>query len=184
MIALDKAQAYVASGLSLIPISAGSKSSPIQWKVFQERKPTSAELTEWVDRYPGLGVVCGPVSGNLEVLDLEAAAPLKEFHRLVEERAPGLIDRLPRVRTPTGGRHIPYRCEVIEGNQKLAADANGKTWIETRGIGGQVLSPLCLPETHPSGEPYKQLAGDLLGGHLKSGHAWSPQNRPMECRWD
>ncbi len=118
-------------------------------------------MFDWIDLYPGLAVVCGPVSGNLEVLDLEAAAPLEEFHQLVEMRAPGLIARLPRVRTPTGGRHIPYRCDVIEGNQKLAADSEGKTLIETRGTGGQVLSPLCLPETHPSGKPYKMLAGAL-----------------------
>ncbi len=158
---LKAARAYVASGLSLIPIGAGQKKSPIPWKVYQERVPTEEELTEWIDHFPGLGVVCGPISGNLEVLDLEAAAPLEEFHREVERRAPGLLARFPRVRTPTGGRHLPYRCDVIEGNQKLAADEHGKTLIETRGTGGQVLSPLCLPETHPSGKPYKLLAGDL-----------------------
>ncbi|CAN5460273.1 hypothetical protein BH20ACI3_BH20ACI3_41910 [soil metagenome] len=158
---LKVARAYVASGLSLIPIGTRSKSPTIQWKDYQERPPTVEEVTEWVDQYPGLGVVCGPISGNLEVLDLEADAPLKEFHKLVEQRVPGLSERLPRVRTPSGGRHLFYLCQLIEGNQKLAADANGKTLIETRGIGGQVLSPLCLPETHPSGKPYKLLAGDL-----------------------
>jgi hypothetical protein len=144
----------------MVPIAAGSKAPAKPWKVFQERLATNEEVAEWVKQYAGLGVVCGPVSGNLEVLDLEAAAPLKEFNQIVEQRMPGLIARMPRVRTPTGGRHLLYRCAVIEGNQKLAADAKGKTLIETRGTGGQVLSPLCRPETHPSGKPYELLAGD------------------------
>src|SRR5262249_33435729 len=37
-----------------------------------------------------------------------------------------------------------------------------RTLIETRGEGGQVLSPLCLPGTHPSGGVYEMLSGDLL----------------------
>ncbi|MBA2526399.1 MAG: bifunctional DNA primase/polymerase [Pyrinomonadaceae bacterium] len=158
---LNEAQRLVAGGLSLVAIKTGSKSPAIDWKPFQQRRPTAEELSDWTRRFPGLGIICGEVSGNLEVLDLEAAAPLEEFRQLVEMRAPGLIARLPRVRTPTDGRHIPYRCAVIEGNQKLAADSDGKTLIETRGEGGQVLSPLCLPETHPSGKPYKLLSGDL-----------------------
>jgi len=158
---LQQAKAYLASGLSLVPISARSKSPAVPWKAYQQRAPTEKEIAEWLKCYPGLGIVCGPVSGSLEVLDLEAAAPLSEFHELVEKRSPGLLSRLPRVQTPSNGRHIAYRCEVIEGNQKLAGDVDGKTWIETRGIGGQVLSPLCLPETHPSGKAYKLLAGDL-----------------------
>lgn len=158
---LQQARAYVASGLSLVPIGPGSKSPAIQWKEFQERLPTDDELVDWIDRYPGLGIVCGSVSGNLEFLDLEAGAPLQDYHRLVELRAPGLPARLPRNKTPTGGRHIAFRCSVIEGNQKLAADAHGKTLIETRGQGGQVLSPLCLPGTHPNGGIYELINGDL-----------------------
>jgi len=158
---LAEARAYVKSGLSLTPIGAGSKTSAIQWKGFQSRLPTDDEMADWIDRHPGLAIICGAVSGNLEVLDLEAGAPIKEFAKRVNERDPDLLPRLPRIETPTGGRHLPYRCEVIEGNQKLAADASGKTLIETRGKGGYFLSPLCLPETHPSGKPYKVLSGDL-----------------------
>ncbi|MCG3143385.1 MAG: hypothetical protein HONDAALG_00733 [Gammaproteobacteria bacterium] len=36
-----------------------------------------------------------------------------------------------------------------------------KTLIETRGEGGQVLSPLCLPGTHPNGGVYRLLSGEL-----------------------
>lgn len=204
VIGADRFQAareYVASGLSLIPIGAKSKTTPpgIAWKTYQRRRPTDQELSTWLSKYPGLGIVGGKVSGKdgaaLEILDLESIAPLEEFRQLVAEAAPGLLDRLPRVKTPAGGRHIYYRCETIEGNQKLAQRAeevaaadlprledgaldmeaikkaglrpiNGKyfkirTLIETRGEGGQVLSPLCLPGTHPSGGVYELLNGDL-----------------------
>jgi putative DNA primase/helicase len=196
---LKSARDYVASGLSLVPIAAKSKAPPINWKPYQTRKPTDAELPVWVKKYPGLGIVGGQVSGKdgaaLEILDIEAIAPIEEFCELVDEAAPGLLARLPRDKTPTDGRHLFYRCEVVAGNQKLAqraeevADADlprladgaldleavkkdglreigGKyfkirTLIETRGEGGQVLSPLCLPGTHPSGGVYELLNGDL-----------------------
>jgi putative DNA primase/helicase len=170
-------------------------------KVYQRRRPTDAELRVWVGRYPGLGIVGGKVSGKdgaaLEILDIEAVAKasIKLFCQLVEEVAPGLLDRLPRVKTPTGGCHIYYRCKIVEGNQKLAQRAEEvtagdlprtndgavdkdavkklglreidgryfriRTLIETRGEGGQVLSPLCLPGTHPNDGVYELRNGDL-----------------------
>jgi hypothetical protein len=196
---LSQAIAYRESGLSLVPIAAKSKAPPINWKPYQTRKPTDAELEKWVSKYSGLGIVGGKVSGRdgagLEILDIEAIGLIEEFRALVEEAAPGLLKRLPRDKTPTGGRHIFYRCEVVDGNQKLAQRAeevagdelprtddgaldleaikkdgvreiNGKyfkirTLIETRAAGGQVLSPLCLPGTHPSGGEYEMINGDL-----------------------
>ena len=156
---IEQVRAHVASGLSMVPTK--SKAAAVPWTDLQKRPPTDEEIVEWDRLYPGWAIIGGAVSGNLEVLDLEANAPIKEFAKRVNERAPGLLARLPRIETPTGGRHIPYRCQVIEGNQKLAADASGKTLIETRGEGGYFLSPLSLPETHPVGKPYKVLAGEL-----------------------
>src|SRR5262245_10264415 len=124
---LSQAIAYRESGLSLVPIGAKSKAPPINWKTYQTRKPTDAELMKWLNTYPGLGIVGGQVSGKdgaaLEILDLEAIAPLGEYRALVEEAAPGLLARLPRDKSPAGGRHVFYRCEIVEGNQKLAQRA-------------------------------------------------------------
>ncbi|HKZ02289.1 MAG TPA: AAA family ATPase, partial [Pyrinomonadaceae bacterium] len=156
---IEQVRAYVASGLSMV--ATKSKAAAVPWTDLQKRPPTDEEIVEWDRLYPGWAIICGAVSCNLEVLDLETDAPIKEFARRVNQRDPDLLPRLPRTETPTGGRHILYRCAVIEGNQKLAADANGKTLIETRGEGGYFLSPLSLAETHPSGKPYKVLAGDL-----------------------
>jgi putative DNA primase/helicase len=201
---LQSAIEYLKSGLSLVPIGHNSKWPPISWEDYQSCLVFPPTLNGWVNKHPGLGIVGGWVSGTweraeckaaLEILDMESIAPLDKFRKLVEKAAPGLLNRLPRVETPTNGRHIYYRCKNIEGNQKLAeraeevADAelprkddgaldkeaikklglrliDGKyfkirTLIETRGEGGQVLSPLCLPGTHPSGGVYKLINGDL-----------------------
>jgi hypothetical protein len=63
---LEKAREYIASGLSLIPIGENSKSTPqgFGWTTYQHRRPNDHELCAWVNKYPGLGVVSGKVSGN------------------------------------------------------------------------------------------------------------------------
>ena len=111
---LQQARAYVASGVSLIPIGANSKASPIRWKDYQERMPAVEELTVWDGRYPGIGIVCGRISKNLEVLDLEADAPLVEFQRLVDALDPTLLPKLPRTKTPTGGRLIFFDVQSLQ----------------------------------------------------------------------
>ena len=135
---LEQAMACRDAGLSLIPIGAHSKTPRIkEWKPFQERLPTDSELAQWVDQCPGLAIVCGEVSGNLEVLDIEAKAPIKEFIAAVNLRAPGLLDKLVTIRSAGGGVHYYFRNETaIDSNKKLAANANGETLIETRGRGG------------------------------------------------
>ncbi len=191
---------YLRAGLSIVPIKANSKSPSVTWTAFQKVAPTEDQVKQWFKqgKAAGIGVVCGKVSGNLELLDLESIAPLEIFAALVEQRVPGLLARLPRSQTPSGGRHLFYRCERIGQNQKLAIRAleiklddvieeedgkgkillksnNGesvvlinekphvvKTLIETRGEGGQFLSPLCPAGVHPNGGVYKILNGDLL----------------------
>ncbi|HKX27023.1 MAG TPA: bifunctional DNA primase/polymerase, partial [Blastocatellia bacterium] len=197
---LSGALAYLRAGLSIVPIKANSKAPSVSWTAFQTAPPTESQVRKWFEdgKAAGIGIVCGKVSGNLELLDLESIAPLETFAELVEQQAPGLLAKLPRTKTPSSGQHIAYRCAKIEGNQKLAMraveispddlieeqDPRGKTLhktrsgesvvmiegkphviktlIETRGEGGQFLSPLCPPGVHPSGGVYESIHGDLL----------------------
>lgn len=158
---------YLKAGLSIIPIRPGSKAPAIEWKEYQSRLPNESEIRGWFRGFPGcgIGVIAGEVSANLEIIDIESIAPIEEFFDWVTEAAPDLLDRLPLVETPSGGRHIYYRCEVIEHNQKLAQrqieDKKIKTLIETRGEGGYVLSPLCPAGVHPNGKQYRLLNGNL-----------------------
>ena len=114
------ARRLVAAGLPVIPILPnGSKAPPLDWKCYQSRRPTEAELLVWFGRPRfGLAIVCGEISGHLEVLDFDASevfAPWGPGRELSQASC-----NAPVVHTPSDGRHVYYRCEVIEGNQKLA----------------------------------------------------------------
>jgi Bifunctional DNA primase/polymerase, N-terminal len=80
---------------------------------------------------------------------------------LVEGLAPGLVSRLVVVMTPTGGRHIYYRCATIQGNTKLAVNSNREVMIETRGEEGYALIPPSPAWCHPDHKPYTLSQGDL-----------------------
>ena len=164
-------QSYQEAGLSFIPCVRAEKRPagwllPLiqtsdgrrvrSWKPFQEHCPTEAEVQAWLRRgwlqprgkANALAIITGQVSGSLEVLDFDAPALMKPWATLVRAQVPGLLERLPFVRTPSGGWHVYYRCAVIAGNQKLAveyqetsAKPRVETLIETRGEGGYVLAP-------------------------------------------
>jgi hypothetical protein len=152
----------VRNGLSVIPIGADKRPAIESWKCYQTRVPTPEEWTAWVaSRRCGLAIVLGPVSGNAEVIDVDDPSVLRPWYDLVEAVAPGLVSRLVIVKTPRNGRHLYYRCPVIEGNQKLALDAQRKTMIETRGAGGYALIPPSPAWCHPDHKPYELRQGDL-----------------------
>jgi len=96
-------------------------------------------------------IVCGEVSGNLEVIDIDVKhwpgidtmyfVALKDFY-------PDLFARLRIHKTQSGGFHLLYRSiePLKQGNQKLAAMLDGKgkpkeAGIETRGQGGYIVCP-------------------------------------------
>lgn len=187
---LAAARAYVAAGISVVPIARdGSKRPALKsWDAYkghrgaktgiwvEGRLPTQDELREWFDRPDpfGVGTVCGKVSGNLELIDfdLDAAATFPAFRELAERLAPGLLDRVNVVRTPRagGGYHLRYRYEVpVPASFTLArrlvsegGESRRAVLIETRGEGGQALAPGCPPECHPSGGLYRHHAGPRL----------------------
>ena len=125
--------------------------------------PTTRELVLWFGRgINGIAIICGAVSGNLEVLDFDDAPTFREWARLVEAEAPGLLDRLPRVATPSGGTHLYCRLPgPPPGNRKLAlAEARSRPDRDAaRGgyvLGAWVAPPACHPQDggyFPSGGP-------------------------------
>lgn len=165
---------YLAAGLSVLPIRRdGSKAPALRaWNWLEAELPTPDHVTEWFDvaSPPGIAIICGAVSGNLELIDFDRRADelFPAWRDLVEADSPGLVERLSVVRTPRPGYHVRYRCtEVpIPGNVKLAEDPsaprNERTLIETRGEGGYALAPGSPPECHENNYTYDHVAGPPL----------------------
>lgn len=156
---LDTAAGYVAAGLSVIPVRAdGSKAPALPgWRVYSKRLPTDDELLAWFPRgaSAGVGVPCGPASGNLAVLDFESGPVWDRWRGMLPaDLAPHLAE-CPMVRTPSGGVHIWVRLPDPVPGTVLARFRDKGVAIEVRGEGHQVLAPGCPASCHPSGRTYE-----------------------------
>lgn len=164
------AQKYVTAGLSVLPIRPdGSKAPDLpEWKIYQEHVPTLEECSHFRQE-AGIAVVCGRVSGNLEVIDLDDAASFSAWAELVESQlGHAFFATLTIVKTPRPGFHVYTRCDVIGSNTKLAQiylqdgpRPTIKTLIETRAEGGYVLAPGCPATCHETGRTYQVAQGSF-----------------------
>mgnify|MGYP005855281457 CR=1 FL=1 len=169
---LAAAYRYLHAGLCVLPALRVEKRPAVPgWKQFQNALPSESQLAAWFQDAEAICLVCGTVSGNLELLDFDLGGEAFESWReQVRQAGAGLLDRLVVERSQSGGRHVAYRCRSpVCGNLKLAQrvapadgpdevtisgkrykprqDANGRwqvvlTAIETRGEGGLFL---CSP---------------------------------------
>jgi len=180
----DLAKRWAASGISVVPIRPdGTKSPSYKWTELQHRILTEDEIDKEFKDGHGIAVIGGKISGNLEVLDFDipkdkdsgqefGPCVFDQWYENLDIDILEIVEQMPRVQTPSGGIHLYYRCEELEGNQKLArqlfdeyVDKNGNprplTVIETRGEGGYVLAPGSPPECHETGRTYDLIAGDF-----------------------
>lgn len=156
---LQAAYNYIQNGICVIPTNK-DKIPCFEWKMYHDEIITNEKAKEGfsLPYAKMLGVVCGRSSGNLEVIDIDCKYDLTgqlfdNYLQDIQDNDQDLADSLLIIRTRTGGYHIYYRCEVIEGNQKLAirpASAEEivnnpkdkvRVLIETRGQAGYVVAP-------------------------------------------
>lgn len=160
---LDLARAYVSAGVSVIPLKTDGTKAPAlaSWNEYRKRFAADDELRRWFRRPAGIGLVCGVQSNGLEVLDFDEdpVETMLEWAKILPE---GLLDRLTIVATGGGGFHVPYRCESVTGNTKIAMAAEGGVLIESRGDGGYVVGVGSATGVHSSGKSYWQTAGEPL----------------------
>jgi hypothetical protein len=170
MTPLEAALEALAAGLAVVPPAEDGTKRPVgNWKRYQAQPPTEAEIRTWYrSGRSGVGLVCGAVSGGLELLEFEDEAT---YQQLVDAaRELGLAELIERVdggyceRTPGGGIHWLYRCQQVTGNAKLArrpGPEGPQVLIETRGEGGYVVIAPSNGAVHPTGRPYALLRGGL-----------------------
>lgn len=140
------------------------KSPYKKWKQYQTRIATKEELFYMMEQYntTAVATICGKVSGNLEVIDIDVkwlpGIDARYFND-IRTMYPDLYARLRINKSPSGGYHLIYRVEqsfTVPGNQKLGRRMSSteelqrnpkekiKCFLETRGEGGYVLAPPSL----------------------------------------
>jgi len=124
---LKAARRLLKFGMSIIPVNKKHKSPLVpKWKQFQNKPPKSRELKKWfagATKQTCIAVVCGEVSGDVEVLDFDAGGKLfKSWKNIIKKHEPKLFKRLVIEKTQSKGYHAVYACPkiVIPPSEKLA----------------------------------------------------------------
>jgi len=186
---LEAALAWHEAGCSVIPIRAdGTKRPWVEWKPYMSITAGEQGIKGWF--HPGnrgnfgIGIVCGQISGNLEMLELEGRACSGESISAIAEQCSiegvydlwfSLLENGYAEWTPSGGLHLLYRVEdhPVPGNTKvarreataeeLAANPQDKIKVlaETRGEGGYVIVAPTGGAVHPTGDSWSVAAGRI-----------------------
>ena len=156
----DKAKEYLKAQLSVIPTKEDKLPALLSWKPYQSQRIKEDEVEGLFTgaNVKGLAIICGAISGGLEVIDVDTkhdttGSLWDELRGLIEDNLPELYSRLVIAQTKSGGYHIYYRCTSIAGNLKLSTKQNREVLIETRGEGGYVIAPPTPKYTYIQGEP-------------------------------
>jgi hypothetical protein len=157
------------AGLCVVRAATDGTKKPVgYWQRWQQQRPTREQVIAWFSAgHAGMGAICGAVSGGLEMFELEGRVGpdgREEFARRMKQAGHEflwrkLLDGLV-VTSPSDGRHFVYRVDgPVDGNTKLARNADSETLIETRGEGGFVVLPPSHGTVHPSGKPWRRSRG-------------------------
>lgn len=152
---LDDALAYLDRGLSIIPIQhkphTGGKQPAIKrWKPYVQRAPSKRTVRKWFSngQMQGIGVICGPVSGNLVCRDFDDE---ESYDRWSIEQ-PEIATLFPTVKTARG-YHVWFRADI----ESIKRETGAKCFLkldsgELRFDGVYTLVP---PSVHPTGVLYE-----------------------------
>lgn len=131
---LDAALSWRAAGCSVIPVKIDYTKAPAlaEWTTYQHEIASEDQIREWFTADRALGVVCGEISGNLEMIEFEGRALAEgvftAFHAaMVTEGHEELFTRITSgyvESSPSGGLHlfaiVSASERVVGPNVKLA----------------------------------------------------------------
>lgn len=159
--------------------SDGSKKPLGKWEHRQTTRPSAADIETEFNGRSGIGIVCGAVSGGLEMFEFEGRAMHLIPAFMAALRNAGLADLWQRITTgyteytPSDGVHVLFKCPTPLGNVKLARrpstpdelaanpQARTQVMIETRGEAGYTIIAPSNGATHPSGKAWTVASGGL-----------------------
>src|SRR5208283_1712276 len=126
---VEAAKFYASNGMSVVPTMVSSdpakdKRPTVSWTEYQSVIPDGGMIDQWY-AHPdaaGVAIVCGAVSGGLEMLDFDfGGEALPEFRKRLEAKDKPLLLKLVAEKSKNGGCHIPFRSAEPDGNLKLCA---------------------------------------------------------------
>lgn len=140
----EAARIWREAGFGPMATMPGEKRPHGSWRQYQAEPAPLAVVGAMLNGHSNLGLVLLP---GQEAIDVEGRAVADGTWAKVLEaaQAAGLTQLLERVTSgyhetsPSGGIHLLWRCEMVEGNQKLASrprEGGEDALIETRGPGG------------------------------------------------
>jgi hypothetical protein len=140
----DAALMYIEFGYSILPVK-GKKPALSSWAILNERRATVRTLNYWRDRgfLSGVGIICGEISYNLAVIDLDGLDAVAEF----EMRFPDFLDTYTVLSGSGRGKHLYYRTPEYTPTTRTKG-------FELRSNGCYVVAP---PSPHESGRFYKAV---------------------------
>jgi len=166
-------------GLSVFPVKYKDKRPLVadlpsgKWESFTESLPEQGFLDYCFDSLDispkNYGVICGPVSGNLVVIDIDnqyetskkdviikpAKEIYSEFYRVNSEH----LQETLIVRTGSGGYHIYFKVDDLPEKNITGAIFQGKkSTIDVKAGRGYVVGPGSI---HSSGRSYETIQGDF-----------------------
>lgn len=165
---LGAALAYVEAGCSVLPVRGKQPALPA-WSNLQLVRPAHSHIHNWDNRglLQGVGVICGAVSRNLVVIDLDGDDCVLTFC----EAFPQLLNTFT-VRSGSGhGLHIYLRAQTLPPTTRTKG-------YELRANGCYVVAP---PSTHPETKAPYIVANDapvMLVVHLNRVTEWIRERIP------
>ena len=139
---------FAALGMSVIPLK-GKRPALNSWTHYQQSRASEAEIETWIRQgiLQNIGIVCGTVSGNLVVLDLDGVGGYPAFAAMF----PHLAETYTVATGGGVGKHVYFRVEKLPLSIKAMGTPIGN--LELCSEGRQVVAP---PSIHPdTGQLYR-----------------------------
>ena len=174
---LSAAMDYADAGFSIIPCRVDKRPAIDTWKQYQTERANPLTVSRWFDNvphsftgipgseHPSIGFVCGRVSQNVVVIDLDGLDAVSAFYHCF----PGAKNFTLTVQSGSGnGEHLYFRVDKMPANINVHTNVGG---FEIRGEGCYVIAP---PSPHPSGGKYtvKVLENIRRVPHLEHVRKW------------
>lgn len=162
------------AGYNVLPCKDGDKYPYVEWEEYTSKRVTDIEIKQWINlRTKAFWIVCGLISGNLQVPDFDQTSEGKRLYNEFASGAKHLIAKynLHFTNSGSGGKHCFLKVdsnEVYGGSQlSFLHDPRVKGYkcvTETRGEEQGIMMPFSIykfkrPKEFEDDPTYEDLYG-------------------------